>query len=545
MAGILISYRGGDAPGHAGRLFDRLRARLPKHRIRKDATEIAPGEDFGQAIENAVSSSGTILVMIGREWMSSVSSGGRRVDDSSDPVRLEIGAALRLKRRVIPVLVAGASMPPEQALPSEIRGLARRQAVELRDGSWDQDVENLIAAIESQKTAVRREPTRPSRYRRTIILGGMLGIFVTALIAWLWLASDSSSPLRPVVRLHPEVTLVAHSGIGAITALPRQRIASLKSDEVTVWNLASEESESLYKEYGIASITGLPDGRLALGFWGYVELLNADKGKVEETIDLHDPYGDRTDTSIDQLILLRDAMLLSFSSVSVGFCDLKSHLGHVIPMGAVKRFAALGEARVALLPSSGGIGVWNSRDKKAEILLPGQPDAGPEKDLALLPDGRIATTSQDGALTLWNLETGKQKTLRPGGSGGERFDNRLFALPDGRLMEVRSDSVDVWTVSRDRPDREATIARRNAMWMADPLLLADGRLILAMDDGGILVWNPQTGQSDAILEGHTKPVKHFLLLDDDRLASVAEDTTIRIWKLPPGGSRLTPSGRGR
>src|SRR5437868_1922368 len=129
MAGILISYRAGDAPGHAGRLFDRLRARLPKHPVRKDCSQVAPGEDFVQAIENAVALSDTVLVVIGRDWLNSTSVAGRQLDDPNDPVRLEIDAALRLKQRVIPVLVEGASMPPEPELPTAIRALARRQAV--------------------------------------------------------------------------------------------------------------------------------------------------------------------------------------------------------------------------------------------------------------------------------------------------------------------------------------------------------------------------------------------------------------------------------
>lgn len=74
------------------------------------------------------------------------------------------------------------------------------------------------------------------------------------------------------------------------------------------------------------------------------------------------------------------------------------------------------------------------------------------------------------------------------------------------------------------------------MYMADPLLLADGRLVLAMSDGGILLWDPQAAHAVATLEGHSKPAERFLLLDDGRLASAGEDRTIRIWSLPPRGS---------
>ncbi len=542
MAGTLISYRGGDAPGHAGRLSDRLRARLPKHPVRKDVSQVAPGEDFVQAIENAVASSDTVLVVMGRDWVSSTSTGGRRLDDPNDPVRLEIAAALQLKRRLIPVLVGGASMPLEQALPSDIRGLVRRQAVELRDASWDADVENLVAAIGPQKAAAPREPGKPNRYRRAAIFGGILGVVLPILIALVWIDSDSShsgSPGLPGVRIHPDLTLVSHSNIGAMTALPG-RIASLNNDEVTLWNLASGESESIYKEHANTPLAGLPDGRIALGDAGYIKLLNVDQRKVEETIDLHDPNPNRTDQGINRLMLLRDGRLLSFSYISIGLFDWKAHEGHVIRGGTEHRHAhvaVLSGGRLAFVNGT-GVGVWNTRERNAEILLEGQPDDGPAKDLALLPDGRIATTSERRVLALWNLETGKEKVLRPANDNGVLFDDRLFTLPDGRLAEVGSESIEVWNGSRDRPDSAETIPRNDSVWTADPLLLADGRLILPSDNGGIVLWNPRTAKLDAILEGHTKTIRHLLLLDDGRLASASEDGTIRIWKIPS-------SGRGR
>ena len=438
-------------------------------------------------------------------------------------------------------------MPREQELPSDLQGLARRQAVELRDASWDQDVENLIGAIGNRKVTASSDPIRRSSRRRAVILGGTLGIGLPLLLAWLWPGSNSSAPVlpHPVARIHPDLTLVGHNDIGDIAALPGQRIASLKTDEVTVWSLATGESQSLYKEYGIASIAAIPGGRLALGFWGYIKVLNPDRGKVEENINLHDPYPDGTDTSIDRLVLLQDGTLLSFSSVSVGFCDLKAHRGHVIPINSFNRFAVLSGGRVALLKPGGGIGVWNFKDQKAETLLADQPDVGPEKDLALLPDGRVVTTSERAVLALWSLDTGKVKVLRPANGDRGMFDDRLFTLPDGRLASVRSESIEVWNVARDRPDINGKTVGRLGGSLADPLLLADGRLILATNDGGITLWSVQKSRPEAILEGHTKSVRHLLLLDDGRLASAAEDKTIRIWKLPPSGSPIAASERGR
>src|SRR5262245_54424747 len=119
MSGILVSSRSEDAAGHAGRVIARFGTRLAKRRMLKELGEVAPGEDFVRAIEDGVAGCDTVLVVIGRRWLTSASPGGRRLDVPNDPVRLEISTALRRTLRVIPVLVAGAVLPQEQELPSE------------------------------------------------------------------------------------------------------------------------------------------------------------------------------------------------------------------------------------------------------------------------------------------------------------------------------------------------------------------------------------------------------------------------------------------
>ena len=53
---IFISYRREDAPGHAGRLYDRLTAHFGADQVFIDIDTIEPGEDFVSAIETAVGS---------------------------------------------------------------------------------------------------------------------------------------------------------------------------------------------------------------------------------------------------------------------------------------------------------------------------------------------------------------------------------------------------------------------------------------------------------------------------------------------------------
>jgi hypothetical protein len=149
--GTVVSYRREDAAGFAGRLCDSLERLLPDEPIFRDVDGLSPGQDFVSAIDARLRQCRVCLAVIGRDWLNARDAqGGRRLDQPEDFVRLELAAALaRPEVLVIPVLVEGASMPPADALPSEIRGLARRQAVALRDDTWDSDVVRLVRSLET------------------------------------------------------------------------------------------------------------------------------------------------------------------------------------------------------------------------------------------------------------------------------------------------------------------------------------------------------------------------------------------------------------
>jgi hypothetical protein len=115
-----------------------------------DVVAIEPGEDFVEAIQRSVGSVHALLAVIGRSWLTSLEprSGNRRLDDPLDYVRLEIKTALERKIRVIPVLVAGASMPAAAEVPEDLAALPQRNALELNDLHWKDGVERLMNTLE-------------------------------------------------------------------------------------------------------------------------------------------------------------------------------------------------------------------------------------------------------------------------------------------------------------------------------------------------------------------------------------------------------------
>jgi hypothetical protein len=151
MAGAFISYRRDDAAGYAGRLHESLERRLGAAQVFRDVDTLRPGQDFVNAIEEKLAACRVMLVVIGREWLNArLPSGARRLEDPYDFVRLEVAAGLaRPDVLVVPTLVEGAAMPAGSELPDDMRPLARRQAVSVRDETWDADVDRLVALIGS------------------------------------------------------------------------------------------------------------------------------------------------------------------------------------------------------------------------------------------------------------------------------------------------------------------------------------------------------------------------------------------------------------
>ncbi len=146
--GIFVSYRRDDAAYPAGWLADRLAGRFGAGRVFKDVVSILPGDDFVEDIRTALRSCAVLLAVIGVRWLAVTGEEGRRrIDDPQDFVRFEIEAALARNVPVIPVLVDGARMPGAADLPARLRGLARRQALELSPATFD--TSRLLAVLET------------------------------------------------------------------------------------------------------------------------------------------------------------------------------------------------------------------------------------------------------------------------------------------------------------------------------------------------------------------------------------------------------------
>jgi len=190
MAGIFINYRRDDAPGVAGRLFDYLALKFPRRSLFMDVDAMKPGIDFAEQLDTQVSQCQALLAVIGPHWLDAKDKAGhRRLDAVKDYVRIELASALKRAIPVIPILVDGAAMPPEDALSADLKPLARRHALELRHTRFNADADAIVRALEG---VVSR------RSLAWLPIGAPIAVVAIALVALLW--------PRISAKLHPAAT---------------------------------------------------------------------------------------------------------------------------------------------------------------------------------------------------------------------------------------------------------------------------------------------------------------------------------------------------
>jgi hypothetical protein len=180
MALIFLSYRHEDTRWIIGHIYDRLEARFGKTCIFLDREAIPAGFDFRDRIETVLSDCGVMLAIIGPQWKGMGTTGGSRISEEGDYVRIEIETALKRNIPVIPVLIDRLPMPKADELPGGLQPLAFLIGAELdTERDFDVHIARLILAIEQHLKWRDRIP----KYRWAA--GAVVAILVlSAAYAW-------------------------------------------------------------------------------------------------------------------------------------------------------------------------------------------------------------------------------------------------------------------------------------------------------------------------------------------------------------------------
>lgn len=81
-------------------------------------------------------------------------------------------------------------------------------------------------------------------------------------------------------------------------------------------------------------------------------------------------------------------------------------------------------------------------------------------------------------------------------------------------------------------------SKKHTDWVTS-LAFAPDSVLLATGDrnGGVFVWEAETGREFHMLKAHTAMITGFSWrLDSNILASSSEDTTVRLWEMENGGN---------
>ena len=146
---FFVSYRREDSIGWTGRLVGDLRRSFGESNVFQDIDMIAPGRSFRSTIDERLSRSDIVIVVIGPNWTNTRVPDGsqRRLDEENDLVRYEVASSLKTDKPVIPLLVGDAHLPMPSDLPEDLKGLLDRQSAILSDRTWDLEIQALIAKL--------------------------------------------------------------------------------------------------------------------------------------------------------------------------------------------------------------------------------------------------------------------------------------------------------------------------------------------------------------------------------------------------------------
>jgi len=173
MPTIVISYRRADTSAIAGRILDRLAAHYGEASVFMDIDHIPFGIDFREHIHETLQRTDVVLAVIGPNWLGSGADGVARMQDKSDPVRVEIETALARKTPIIPVLVDGAKMPPSTELPPEFGNFAFLNAAEVATGrDFRTHMERLIGAIDRATAGAATPAARSTAVAAAAVAAG-------------------------------------------------------------------------------------------------------------------------------------------------------------------------------------------------------------------------------------------------------------------------------------------------------------------------------------------------------------------------------------
>jgi pterin-4a-carbinolamine dehydratase len=146
---IFISYRRLDSASFSQWLAAELRAAYGEDCVFIDTESIRTADVWAQQIESQLRSSSLAILVIGKNWLSTSDEfGRRRIDLPDDWVRREIETSLAMtEKKLIPLLIEGATLPAREALPPSMVPLLAIEAYHMNLDAMSKGMADLVKQV--------------------------------------------------------------------------------------------------------------------------------------------------------------------------------------------------------------------------------------------------------------------------------------------------------------------------------------------------------------------------------------------------------------
>ena len=206
---LFISYRRSDSIHAANRVRMCLQMKFGIDAVFIDR-EIPPGHLWEEHLEKMLDESTGVVVLVGDEFLRLLRRS--KTGEASDPMVWEIATAIRLQKRIYPVLFGAIDMPDAAQLPEAMRAFAGYQAVFAREPAFDSAIAVMMKSIAEDEGWVEAAAT-PAAASTAVASPPSWGLglpalaltlaFAAAVAAWvagrliLWLADPQAATGQP------------------------------------------------------------------------------------------------------------------------------------------------------------------------------------------------------------------------------------------------------------------------------------------------------------------------------------------------------------
>lgn len=564
MPKITISYRRADSEAMTGRIFDRLIANYGRDAIFRDIENIPAGIDFRQHINETLLKTGVLLAIVGPKWLGSSRGGVERINEESDPVRVEVETALRRRLPIVPVLIGNTRMPGSDQLPPSLKDFAFRNAVKIDTGrDFDHHIDLLIKSIDTilGETA---KPSPPSRETKIPAAAAAPSARPAASSA----AAIADQPRKTTGRVEPASISAAlkASSPSKKAASPERPIAIREWDQIiwpknpqgrrlrlvaggavavalvatlaaALWPGAADVDNvhsllALQNSAPVSALAFSPDSKIvaAAGRDRSVNLWDLDAGKVSGRIPSPAGVSSLAFMPNGEQIVSGELNGVVFVTQIGGGRTVRTFKPDVDysweNAPAVQTIAVSPDgARIASGFAEGSITIWST---DGEVMRRIKAHDGAVAALTYLPDGgKLVSAGADGAVRIWNAATGQRLASLTG------HPNPIFALAashDGKWVAAGGSGATVLIWNATTGAVAQRLVTRFSQVESLAFSKAGGRLAVGGNDATIEWWNVSSGQRLAAATGHVRNVAALSFSPDgSRFASGGDSATIDIW----------------